>query len=92
MKKIIAISLAGLAAIALTSCTCNACGGSGLQTIQKGATYTTNGRVATAQQTTTIPCVPCRGTGRVRWADEAGAAVSIGNRMLDATSKAKHTF
>ncbi len=86
MKKIALIALAGLSALAISSCTCAACGGSGLQTIQKGSVYTKNGRAATATHTTTIPCVPCGGTGRVQWAAEASNVINVAKGATDVVS------
>ncbi len=64
MKKIAAIVLSSVAALTFASCTCPACGGSGLQVItDSGYVPYTTGNAKTYAHNKTITCVRCKGTG-----------------------------
>ncbi len=86
MKTVVALAVAAAAALSFSSCTCPACGGSGLQVrTSTGLVPYVTGSVA-HKNVRTEPCVPCQGTGI-----QAFGAMSRGlSEGLDAAHSIKH--
>ncbi len=85
MKTVAALAAVAAATLTFSSCTCPACGGSGLQVrTSTGLVPYVTGSVA-HKNVRTEPCVPCQGTGI-----QAFGAMSEGLRQgLDAAGKIK---
>ncbi len=92
MKKMKAIALVAFSAISLASCTCAACGGSGLQVRTSSGWVATPHGVQAGSGHETRTCVPCKGTGRVQWATEAKNILDVANGTFDTVNKAAGTF